>query len=200
MKLLLTSAGWEENPKIAKKFLELLSKSPSETKILVIIQTEEDEQWLDSIKNSLMKYKISEGNIRILNAEHRISYKEARNYDVIYFCGGNTFYLLDRIRKTGFDEIIKKFVKELDKVYFGVSAGSIIMGPDIKISSIDDENEVGLKDLTGLNIINIIISPHYCKEERETVKKFKKNSKYKVVPLTDKQALLVIDDKIKIIV
>ena len=52
-------------------------------------------------------------------------------YDAIYFCGGDTSYLLKRINETGFNEILKNYIKN-GGIYIGVSAGSIIMANNLQ--------------------------------------------------------------------
>jgi dipeptidase E len=193
-KLLLTSTGFE-NPNISKEFLKLVKKSPSEIKVLFVPIAAKTEEELKYVKES-KKELIDLGVKKIIEVKKNINYK--KDFDAIYICGGNTFYLLHRIRELSLDRLIKKFVKR-GKIYIGVSAGSIIAGPNIEIASPFDKNKVNLKDLTGLNLINIIVSPHYCKKEEKIIENFKKKSKYKVIPLTDKQALLVLGNKKKII-
>lgn len=51
--------------------------------------------------------------------------------DVICFTGGDTQHLIRRIKDTGFDAIIKQMVYT-NKVYVGVSAGSLIATPNIR--------------------------------------------------------------------
>lgn len=198
MKLLLTSTGFK-NLKIGRKFLRLIKKHPSKLKIIFIpiaARTKEELKYVEVSKKELLDLGIK--NIRIIDLNKKIDYSELKNFDAMYICGGNTFYLMYKIRRINFNKIIKKFVKE-GKIYVGVSAGSIIAGPNIKIASPFDKNDVGLKDLKGLNLTNVIVSPHFCKKEENIIKKFKKKSKYKVIPLTDKQALLIKRNKIKII-
>lgn len=71
------------------------------------------------------------------------------------------------------------------------------MGPNIEISEIGDENEVGIEDCTGLNIMPEVICPHYTNDEKERVDGFRK--KYSVVTLTDEEALLVDGDEKRVI-
>src|SRR3989339_786796 len=104
--------------------------------------------------------------------------------------------IFKKIRESGFDKVIKKFVA-LGKLYFGVSAGSILVCPNIEIAKPFDENDINLTDLTGLNLVDFVISPHYCLEDKSIIDDFKK--KYNVIPLTDNQALLILGDKIKLI-
>ena len=54
--------------------------------------------------------------------------------DVIYFTGGNSFFLMDQLRKTGTDELLKKELAK-GKLMIGESAGAIICAPTIQISS-----------------------------------------------------------------
>ena len=49
--------------------------------------------------------------------------------DYIYITGGNTFFLLQELKRKGVDKIISKQVK-LGKLYIGESAGAIIASPD----------------------------------------------------------------------
>ena len=51
--------------------------------------------------------------------------------DVIYFTGGNSFFLMERLRKTGTDELLKKEL-EKGKLMIGESAGAIICAPTIQ--------------------------------------------------------------------
>ena len=75
----------------------------------------------------------------------------------MYVCGGNTFKILHKLRETRLDVYITKQVEQ-GALYVGVSAGSIIAGPDIEIAgwgSEGDENEVNLQDLEGFNFTDI---------------------------------------------
>ena len=134
-----------------------------------------------------------------LNLDGKVLYNEVNSFDVIYVCGGNTSYLLHKVRETNFDKIIKQFVVN-GGVYVGVSAGSIIMGPNTEISSlVGDKNDIGLKDFTGLNLADIAICPHFERKDYQLIEEFKNKINYSIVPLADNQAMLILDGKIKII-
>ncbi len=198
-KLLLTSAGLA-NSKITEAFLRLANKPVFEIKIIFIptaSRTEEELHYVEASKKELVELGIKRENIKILNLDRKISYGDVEDFEVIYVCGGNTFYLLKKVRESGFDNVIKKFI-ENGGIYFGVSAGSIIAGPNIEIASLGDENEVGLKDFTGLNLMDAAICPHSDKKDKKKIDAFKRKARYKIIPLTDEQALLVVDNTMKI--
>lgn len=191
-KLLLTSAGFE-NPKIRLKFLELVGKDPEEIKVLFIptaAQTKEEKYYANESKKEILELGIKD------IIEYNLEGETPKEFDAIYVCGGNTFYLLDKVRKSGFDKRVIEFIDK-GKVYVGVSAGSIIMGPLIGIAAPFDQNQIGLKDLTGLKLIDSVITPHYTPEEKKIIDKFE--GEHPIIRLTDQQAVLVIGEKEKVL-
>jgi dipeptidase E len=205
-RLLLTSAGLA-NATITKHFLKLVKKPAAELKIIFVptasTRTEEELKYVRASKDELIELGVSEPNIEVLDLDHRISYEELEGFDVVYVCGGNTFYLLHKVRESGFDIAVKRFVQD-GKVYFGVSAGSILVGPEISIAGISaegmgDENDMGVRDMTGLKLIDVIVCPHFSSKDKAVIDEFRKRSKSSVVTLTDDQALLVIGNEKKVI-
>lgn len=118
--------------------------------------------------------------------------KDFSKYDIVYVCGGNTFKLLKFAREANFKASIENLLKR-NGVYIGVSAGSIIVGPSIKMAGevASDKNDIGLKDLTGFGITNLIILPHYSFEIEEETKSFETKYSVKVERVSNSQAVLL---------
>jgi len=209
MKLLLTSCGWEYNPKIAKEFLRVAGKKPAEIKVfLVTTSRKKDKDWkwvLRQIK-IITALGILKENIQIFSLDRKIKKNELADVDVVYVCGGNTFLYLYGIRNTGLDKEITRFATS-GGLYYGISAGSIVAGPDIAfIAPLDDPSlvrslsTVKLTHMKGLRLTNIAIAPHYNKKEYiSIIDGFQAKSKFPIVPLTDTQALEIIGRKKKIV-
>ena len=70
-------------------------------------------------------------NVRFVDIEFEEP-NTLRQSDVIYLNGGNPFYLLHHLKRSGADTIIREFV-ENGGLLIGVSTSSIVLGPDIKI-------------------------------------------------------------------
>lgn len=203
MKLLLTSAGWEEAPVIGKEFLKLVNKKPSEIRILLVMTPLKYPRKNIYIKRLFRRLKvvdIPERNITFFKLDKKANKDNLKDVDAIFVLGGNTFDYLDRIRKTGLDKLIKNFVKN-GGVYLGLSAGSYVACPTIEAASwkYADENEIGLKNLKGLNLVPFLITAHFDQKSRPIIEEAAKNTKYKVISLTDKQAILVKGRSTKII-
>lgn len=193
MTLYLTSTGLESK-QVAERFKKVLIKKDIKNISVLVISVQDNELdalYLQKTKDELGKIGIIDIEVFELGNKPFIPINE-NGYDVIYVCGGNTFIYLDRIRKTGLDKFIIDAVKSNRSIYVGVSAGSIIAGPDISIASWGsegDSNDIDLKDLSSLGLINIVISPHYREELKSELDEFRNTYGYQVCELTDNQAL-----------
>ncbi len=184
-KVLLTSAGFEDfegNQKsnIIDCFLKMLAIPTNEAKVLFIPTAAVDKETrdiADMCKQELINMGIREGNIHTYEIDGSMNDQEAMGYDVIYFTGGDTNHLLRCIKEAEFDKIIKKMVAA-NKVYVGVSAGSLIATPNI-----GDVHEV---QTTGLCLINAYLDVH-CPDHTPA----RTDLPLIHIPLTDQQAVAV---------
>ncbi len=82
--------------------------------------------------------------------------------------GGNTFYLLDAIRRTGADKVINRAVAA-GKPYIGSSAGTVVAGSTIEqVKGIDDlQKAPGLKSYDGLKLVDLAFWVHWGSEKGE---------------------------------
>lgn len=159
--VLLTSSGFatpegQDNSRIREKFVELLGKPVNHAKVLFIPTaaiSEEAKHYVKLCKEELVEAGILAANIMEHDIDGNLTMEEAMDYDVIYITCGNTRHLLERIKQTGFDRIIKAMVFG-GKVYVGVSAGSIIATPNI------DRQDVMNPDTAGLALVHAYISVH----------------------------------------
>jgi dipeptidase E len=202
MKLLLTSVGIV--PEIAQEFLALLGKKPENAKMVFIptaANPESDRWYLNKDKINIAQLGITSIKEVDLERETRESLAQKLiGADIVYVEGGNTFYLLKYVRESGFAELIKEFL-ERGGVYVGVSAGSMIVGPNIETANWKhaDRNIIGLEDLTAMNLVPFAIAPHIDETNIAATKAEAAKVSYPVIALSDKQAVFVDEDKIKII-
>jgi dipeptidase E len=201
MKLLLTSAG-RYNKNIFDFFLSILPHSIDKCSILMIY-FKPDGGISDYIKEDIKFFKKLNCDLGIFNMYDNKFTKTDKHFDVIWVCGGNTFLILDRMKKTGVFDFIKKSVLEKNSIYFGISAGSIIAGSEIKIAGEAvgdyDENTINLKDLTGFNFTNISTFPHFEKHMKNDIDKFRKKVNYPIIEITDDEAVFIENNDYKII-
>lgn len=73
-------------------------------------------------------------------------------YDAIFIGGGNTWWLLHQVCSAGFEEPLRHFARR-GGVLYGGSAGAILLGADIGTCAHMDENDVGLSDPRGLDLV-----------------------------------------------
>ena len=163
--VILTSCGII-NDEQRNKFYKVISEEDLASKKVLYVTTavdgeeSDDKHWMNLEYLTILALGIKEENITEYKIGEEIDYRE---FDIMYMMGGNTFYLLDMIRKYNFDKVIEKFAKE--KIYIGSSAGSIILGNSIEVASSFDLNNVNMEDFTGLKLINGLIIPHAGRKE-----------------------------------
>ena len=132
MRVLLTSAGLETE-EIKEHFMEMLEKDMSEVKALFIPTAAIDAgaiKVLPKCMNDLLKCGIKNENIRVFDLHTGMEITELQKFDVVYLCGGNTAYLLERVNTTGFNVTLMEYIKRNGMV-IGVSAGSLIFANNL---------------------------------------------------------------------
>lgn len=206
MKLLLTSSGIT-NHSIADAFLSLVGKKASDITVGFIptaAYVEEDISWLDDDIQNIKKLGIS--NIKMvdiakMDKEEWLSALEQS--DVIWMNGGNTYYLLDWVRKSGLQKELPQLLET--RLYIGSSAGSVIAGPDLEINKLfPEEAEYRLTDVTGLGYVPFAVCPHlnspFFKEPTEDdIKAFAETVPYPVYAIDDKTAISIVSGTVNVI-
>lgn len=81
--------------------------------------------------------------------------------DAVYLCGGHSFVLLGALQGNGTGEVLAAKVRA-GLPYIGLSAGSVVAGPDIEpVAPLDDPAEApGVTDFTGLALVDTTVIPH----------------------------------------
>lgn len=125
--------------------------------------------------------------------------------DVLYFEGGNTYHLMRWLNKSGLAKLLPELLK--DKVYVGVSAGSIVTNSDLMLKimpMISEEIILESEELEGLNFVDFYFLPHlnsggFKKRTREKIEQVGQKIGKTIYALDDDSALKIIDDKIEVI-
>ncbi|MDF7665268.1 Type 1 glutamine amidotransferase-like domain-containing protein [Bifidobacterium sp. ESL0745] len=125
-----------------------------------------DNKEMSRYLRPLVRWMLRASGFRVHLLEvARASYKEIRyilsTCDIIWVGGGNSFFLLHELRRSGAADIIVQQVAK-GKTYVGVSAGAVVAGPDIGYISEMDERSAApsLHDMTGLHLVDFRLVPH----------------------------------------
>jgi dipeptidase E len=132
-------------------------------------------------------------------------------HNFIWLAGGNTFLLRRALKYTGLDRFLCDSVRKNEIVLGGESAGAIIMGPTLRYSEIDtDEDSPNYipsgydKEViwTGLGIVDFVPVPHYQTSGYIGIDDYVKNLDRENIPykkMTDEQAIMISGDKTEIL-
>jgi dipeptidase E len=126
----------------------------------------ESKEGTENDRNKLIRlgFEIVEVDIAVTGRENLRQALGA--VDVIFVGGGNTFYLLQEARRSGFTEMLGEFVSN-GTPYIGSSAGSVLVGTTIEpIAMMDDPKQAPeLHSYDGLGFVDFVPLVHYGNEE-----------------------------------
>lgn len=209
MKLLLTSGG-NTNKSIEKALLELLGKPFSKANLLFIPTAANpekgDKTWLVNDLNNFKKLGFAFFDILdIASVSKAIWLPRFKKADILVFGGGNVYYLLKWIKKSGLQKLPPQLLKT--KVYVGISAGSMVTAKTISLSSAGIfyyEKSGNLKNTKGLGFVDFEIRPHlnepgFPKVRLDYLAKVAKETPHTFFALDDNSAIKVIGNKITVV-
>jgi len=118
------------------------------------------EEWLPGELRDVKKLCKSYTEFDLKDKSEEDLRNAVQGMDIIYCTGGNTYVILEWMKKTNFKNVLDDFFA-WDGIYIGTSAGSIVMGPDIEfVGKVDDRSKSDLTDLNALVYLDYYILPH----------------------------------------
>ncbi|MCG3715865.1 peptidase E [Aliarcobacter butzleri] len=202
MKKLFLASSFKDVANIFADFEKDL-KGKTVTFIPTASKVEKVVFYVNSGKKALQKLGLIIDELDISTASNDEINSKLRNNDFIYITGGNTFFLLQELKKTGADKIIIDEINK-GKLYIGESAGAIVTSANVEYAKrMDDVKKApNLTEFSGLNLVDFYVIPHYTNFPFEkTVEKIIEDysSKLDLSPISNKDAILVVDNKIDFI-
>ncbi|NCN99296.1 type 1 glutamine amidotransferase-like domain-containing protein [Candidatus Pacearchaeota archaeon] len=146
------------------------------------------EACFDWIISTLTSHSKNFLDIDMVTNLASVSREYLENFGAIYIGGGNTYKLLDEIRKSGFDKLMIDFLWKGGIIYGG-SAGAIVLGKDISIVSEEKDRDISSK---GLDLINgYSIKCHYSDNDNKVIRNFVRETKLPVIAIPEGCGLIL---------
>lgn len=162
---------------------------------------DEDRKYFKEFQDWYKFYGLS--NLGFFSLEEKFNNKSVERLltsDAIYLSGGNTYHFLFWLRKRNFLSSLKNFVKK-GGFLIGLSAGSILMTPRINISGVPsydhDKNEVGIKNLEALGLVDFEFFPHYSSSSRldKELIKYSETTPYPIFAMEEGSGIIIWEEK-----
>ena len=190
MKLILSSCDFR-NAHSCQRIHENLTKPIEQCRLLFIPNEKATSETIRSGKydSRMMEFGFQRDHIHIFDYEAPEAFTDLQ-LDMIYISGGNTFQMLQKIRKCGFEKEIIRYVKS-GVTYIGGSAGAHLATMDISHVSAFDTVPEDMTDFRGFGLFDGILICHYTPERKALYEQLKADGKYKVYALTDQESIVV---------
>ncbi|MDR2443748.1 MAG: Type 1 glutamine amidotransferase-like domain-containing protein, partial [Deltaproteobacteria bacterium] len=165
---------------------------------------EDDAFFVDKDQKALEKFGLEIDKLEVATASSYEIREKIKGADSIFVSGGNTFFLLQELRRTGADLLIEDHI-QAGKLYISTSAGSIIMSPNIEyVKHMDDVAQGPLLrgDYTALGMVDFYLTPH-CTSDiyREACEKIKAQygQSLNLLVINDSQVVTVLGDQTEVL-
>lgn len=203
MKIFLNGGGdGIQTAKARKRFNEIIDHSKPLLYVPLAMENDMYDSCYEWIKGEMNDVDIPA--IEMVRSAKEFAAKDYSDYCALFFGGGNTFKLLNDLKTSGAFEKIQEFIKN-DGVIFGGSAGAIIFGESLESCKLDDTNEVGLKDISGFNVLGgISLLCHYTNgtPEKDNERKeylLKLSKRMKTIALPEEDTIFINGDTVEVI-
>lgn len=145
--------------------------------------------------------KITQDNIKIVMCTNLSQNIDLNDYDSVYIGGGNTFFLLNQIKKNNWDKKLTDFYNQGGIIYGG-SAGAIILGKSILTVKEETLDNSDIFDASGLGLVDGLIRCHWNndKDNIELTKYLNKLSKdlnRQLLLLKEEGGIAIVNDEFK---
>lgn len=119
-----------------------------------------DLSWLAADRQPLVDAGLDVFDYSITNKTPQEIENAFEGVGALCVAGGNTYYLLEQVRKSGFDTLVHRMVAA-GLPYIGSSAGALLAGPTIQTSLDDPSITPDLSDYRGLELCSVSVRPHW---------------------------------------
>lgn len=195
MKKMFLASSFVDVENLFVKFVEGKCAGRTVTFIPTASLVEEVKFYVDAGKKALEECGLIVDEIEISTATKEKIESTIRKNDYIYVSGGNTFFLLQELKRTGADKIISEHIRS-GKIYIGESAGSIVLSCNIEyVKDMDDFTAApDIGTFSSLNMIDFYPVPHHTNFPfKESVQSIISSYEEKIdlCPISNTQAIVV---------
>ena len=158
--------------------------------------------YVGADKKALQKLGLIVEELEISSAPYAETERVISDADYIFVTGGNTFFLLQELKRTGADKLIAEHISK-GKPYIGSSAGSMILAKNIGYVKHMDSSKAApslQEDFSALAVIDFCIVPHYTnapfkKAAEKITREF--SAALDLRPISNHQAIVVDGESIE---
>jgi dipeptidase E len=155
--------------------------------------------WIDTAERLLRGEGLSVDCLDLEKADEAEVGNVMEGVDLVFVAGGHPMFLLQQVRRTGFDRVIVPAVRNGRLRYVGVSAGAALVGPDLGYFRDADEPGV-VESTTGLGLVPFVVLAHRNRgRARRHDQQLAQHGTRAYISINDDQAVVVDNDNWRVI-
>jgi dipeptidase E len=203
MKKMFLASSFADVADLFVKFTDGKCEGKTITFIPTASIPEEVKFYVAAGKEALEKWGLVVDELEISTATKEQIAGKLQGNDYIYVTGGNTFFLLQELKRTGADKIITEQIQS-GKLYVGESAGSVVLSRNVEyVKAMDDSTAApNLDSFSSLGLVDFYPLPHYTNFPfKEAVENILSNyaGKIELCPISNTQAIIVNESEFEVL-
>ena len=165
MRRLLLTSSFSATADRLPAFLEGSPENHTVAFILTANLPQRSDSYVQEARQTFTNMGCRIDDLEVSTADPETMRHSLENDDLIYLSGGNTFFLLQELRRSGAADLIRQQVGQ-GKPYIGESAGAVVTGPDTGFLDAMDSRSAApdLDSTTGLGLVDFRLLPHLDSE------------------------------------
>ena len=192
----MTGGGDSEHYRELDK--EFISRMSGSGELLVVPVANDPEDYDDVEERIEDEYGKGFSKIEMCTDLSKLNSDFLNSFAAIYIDGGNTFELMEQIRKSPFNQLVRGFHEQGGTVY-GDSAGAIVLGREVASAFWGQDADDNIAALQAFHAVSLLdnwsIHCHYEPDDDETAQDYVYNSGSPVLAISEKTGILIEDDK-----
>ena len=165
MRRLLLTSSFSATAERLPTFLESSPKNHTVAFIPTANLPQRSDGYVQEARQAFTDMGCQIDDLEVSTADPETIRRSLEEDDLIYLSGGNTFFLLQELRRSGAADLIRQQVDQ-GKPYIGESAGAVVTGPDIGFLDAMDPRSAApnLDSTVGLGLVDFRLLPHLDSE------------------------------------
>ena len=157
--------------------------------------------YVERMRDHLKKQNIAYEEIDLDGKNSDELRKALADKEIVFVEGGNAFYLMNSIRQSGFESVLKESLFK-GLIYMSACAGTHVATPTLEMANWrqkPDYPTFGVTDMHAMNLVPFLIALHYDPEKQNLLDEATVRAHYPVKKLSDRQALYIAEGSVQML-
>lgn len=149
--------------------------------------------YVERMRDHLKKQNIAHEEIDLDGKNSDELRKALADKEIVFVEGGNAFYLMNSIRQSGFESVLKESLSK-GLIYMSACAGTHVATPTLKMANWRQKPDYpifGVTDMHAMNLVPFLVALHYDPQKKDLLDAAIAKVHFPTKTLSDREAIYI---------